>query len=588
LKKIYGLRGTCIVDFSGTMLFKELVDVFEKLRGTQSRLEKTAMIADFIKGVPDDDLPIIVTFLTGRVFPLWDERKIGIASQTIIKVISTITYNPEGKVVESYKHTGHLGVTAEEMFQKRRQTMFFEADEIAVRDVYNTFVEIARLTGAGSATKKQKVLIGLLHRATPKEAEYIISLAMEYVLSGAKEGVMEEAIARAFGVPGELVRRANMLTSDLGETARVAMLEGEEGLSNINIRPMRPVRPMLAQNVASIREALDAMGGRADFETKYDGARLQVHKLGDEVRLYSRRLENLTDALPEIVKYVSQSVKADSAILDSECIATDPNTGRPVPFQNILTRLRRIYKVEETQKLFPLYLRPFDILYVNGESLIDRPFMERRRLLEQNVAPLDETCKPALAVITDEVKAAQELFDESLKSGNEGLMAKDLNATYTPGLRGKKMVKIKEVLDTLDLAIVSAEWGHGRKAGWLTSFEVAALDEYTDRYLVLGKVASGFSDEQLQEMTERLKPLATAEHGRIVDVRPEVIVEVKFQEIQQSPIYSSGYALRFPRLVRVRDDLSPEEVNTFARVQNIYDISHGIVKRATPQPDGGR
>lgn len=568
------------------MLFRELVDVFEKLRGTQSRLEKTAIIADFIKDVPADDLPVIVTCLTGRVFPLWDERKIGIASQTIIKVISTITYNTEAKVVESYKHSGHLGVTAEEMFQKRKQTMFFEADEIAVKDVYDTFVEISGLTGAGSATRKQKVLIGLLHRATPKEAEYIVSLAMEYVLSGAKEGVMEEAIARAFNVPVDLVRRANMLTSDLGETAKVARLEGEEGLGRISIRPMRPVRPMLAQNVASIQEALDAMGGKADFETKYDGARLQVHKKGDVVRLYSRRLENLTGALPEIVEYVKQSVKADSVILDSECIATDPKTGRPVPFQNILTRLRRIYDVEEKKKLFPLFLRPFDILYLNGECTIDKPFIERRSILELTVVPLDETCKPALAAITDEVKVAQEMFAESLKSGNEGLMAKDLDATYTPGVRGKKMVKIKEVLDTLDLAIVSAEWGHGRKAGWLTSFEVAAYDEDTDRYVVLGKVASGFSDEQLQEMTERLKPLITSEEGRIAYVKPDVIVEVKFQEIQKSPIYSSGYALRFPRLVRVRDDLSPEEVNSFPRVQNIYDISHGVVKHAEPQPDG--
>lgn len=569
------------------MLFSKLVDVYEELRKTQSRLEKTAIIAEFIKNVPADDLPIIVTFLVGRIFPMWDERKVGIASQTIIKIISAITYNPEKKVVESYKNTGHLGITAEEMFKKRKQTMFFEADEITIQDVYDTFAEISKLTGAGSATKKQRVLIGLLNRATPKEAEYIISLAMEYVLSGAKEGIMEEAVARAFGVEVDLVRRANMLTSDLGETARVAKLEGAPGLKRINIRPMRPVRPMLAQNVASIQEALDAMGGKADFETKYDGARLQVHKKGDQIRLYSRRLENLTDALPEIVNYVGQSVKADSAILDSECIAIDPKTGRPVPFQNILTRLRRIYKVEEKQKLFPLYLRPFDILYVDGESLIDRPFMERRRILEQTVVPLDDRCKPATAVITDDARAAQELFQESIKSGNEGLMAKDLNATYTPGVRGKKMVKIKEVLDTLDLAIVSAEWGHGRKAGWLTSFEVAAYDEETDRYVVLGKVASGFSDEQLVDITERLKLLIHAEHGRIVDVKPDIIVEVKFQEIQKSPVYSSGYALRFPRLVRIRDDLSPEEVNSFARVMNIYDISHGLAARHPgPRPDG--
>ena len=556
-----------------TMLFKELVSLYESLRSTSSRLEKTAMIAAFLQQAPVDELPVIVTFLTGRIFPEWDQRKIGIASQSMIKIISTITHNPEDAVVESYKKSGHLGVTAEEMFQKRRQATFFEPEDITVKEVAETFYEIARSSGAGSSAKKQKILIGLLHRATtPKEAHYIVSLTIEYVLSGAKEGVMEDAIGQAFGATLDQVRRAHMLTSDLGETARIAKTEGAAGLEVITIKPMRPVRPMLAQNVSSIREALDTMGGVAEFEMKYDGARLQIHKTGNDVKLYSRRLEDLTDALPEIVGYVRESVKADTAILDSECIAIDKDTGRPIPFQNILTRLRRIHKVEETQKQFPLILRPFDILFNQGQSTIDLPLRERRKILEEIIVATDTVIQPARALVTDQEEVAQELFEESVKSGNEGLMGKDLNATYTPGVRGKKMVKIKSVLDTLDLAIVSAEWGHGRKAGWLTSFEVAALDEETGDYVILGRVASGFSDEQLIEMTEKLKPLITGEHGRIVDVRPEIIVEVKFEEIQKSPIYSSGYALRFPRLVRVRDDLSPEEVNSFARVMNIYNV----------------
>jgi DNA ligase-1 len=554
------------------MLFKELVDVYEKLKTTSSRLEKTAMIAGFIKGLPADELPIVATFLTGRTFPAWDQRKIGIASQSMIKVIAASTHNTEAAVIDSYKKTGHLGITAEEMFRRRKQVTFFEPEDITVKELYDTFSELARTTGAGSAAKKQKILIGLLTRASPREAHYIVSLTIEYVLSGAKEGIMEDAIAGAFGASPELVRRAHMLTSDLGETARIARLEGPEGLAKLTIRPMRPVRPMLAQNVASIREALDAMGGTVEFETKYDGARLQIHKAGQEVRLFSRRLEELTDALPEIVGYVRQCVSADTAILDSECIAIDRATGRPIPFQNILTRLRRIHRVEETQKQFPLILRPFDVLYNDGASTLDLPFRERRRILVSIVSPLNSECQPAEAVVTGEEPQAQELFAASIRSGNEGLMAKDLDATYTPGARGKKMVKVKAVLDTLDLAIVAAEWGHGRKAGWLTQFEVAALDEETGEYAGLGRVASGFSDEQLQEMTERLKPLITREHERIADVAPEVIVEVKFEEIQRSPTTSSGYALRFPRLVRVRDDLSPEEVNTLGRVMNIYNI----------------
>ncbi len=204
------------------MLFKELVDVFESLKKTQSRLEKTSIIAAFIVNVPADELPIVVTFLVGRVFPSWDERKIGIASQAVIKIISGITYNSEDQVIESYKKTGHLGITAEEMFLKRRQKTFFEPEDISVKDLYDTFAEIAKTSGAGSSSKKQKILMGLLHRATPKEASYIISLAIEYVVSGAKEALMEDAIAQAFKVSPELVRRSDMLITDIGETAKIA------------------------------------------------------------------------------------------------------------------------------------------------------------------------------------------------------------------------------------------------------------------------------------------------------------------------------------------------------------------------------
>ena len=289
------------------------------------------------------------------------------------------------------------------------------------------------------------------------------------------------------------------------------------------------------------------MGGTADFETKYDGARLQVHKLGNEVKLFSRRLENLTDALPEIVEYVKQSVKAESAILDCECIAIDATTNRPIPFQNVLTRLRRIHKVEETQKLFPLNLRPFDVLYVNGRNNIDLPFIERRKILEETVSPLNGECRPAEKLITDDAAAAKEFFQLSVKNGNEGLMAKESQRHVYAGRPGKEDGKDQGSPRYARPGYrIRPEWGHGRKAGWLTSFEVAAYDEDTDQYVVLGKVASGFTDEQLVEINEKLKPLIAGEHDRIADVRPEIIVEVKFQEIQKSPFYSSGYALRFP------------------------------------------
>ena len=351
------------------MLFKELVDVYESLKATPSRLEKTALIADFIGKVPADDLPIIVTFLTGRIFPEWEQRKTGIASQSMIKIISATTHNSEAAVVDSYKHSGQLGLTAEEMFGKRQAADVLRAGghhgQGAVRGLLGARPHDRRRVGdeetedADRHPESRDVTAGGEVHRQPGHRERALGR------QGRRHGRRDRP---AFGVDAELVRRAHMLTSDLGETAKIARLQGTEGLAAITIQPMRPVRPMLAQNVASIREALDEMGGKAEFEFKYDGARLQIHKKGNEVRLYSRRLEDLTDALPEIVDFVRQSVTSDTAILDSECIAIDKATGRPIPFQNILTRLRRIYKVEETRQLFPLILRPFDVLFKDGQE----------------------------------------------------------------------------------------------------------------------------------------------------------------------------------------------------------------------------
>jgi DNA ligase-1 len=558
------------------MYFEELVAIFDALSSYSSRLKKTEIIAEFLKRAPEEDLEIACTFLTGRIFPPWDTREIGMAGQSIIKVIANITGKTAEEVVASYRDTGHLGITAMKLFEKKAVMSFAELGDITLSELYNVFADMAAAKGPGSSQKKQRLLSSVLSRATPREACYIVSLVIRTLLTGSKEGVTEDAISKAFDVPSEVVRRAWMLTNDIGLAAKIAKAKGLEGLMELNIAPMRPVRPMLAQTASDFNEALDAMGGTAAFEVKYDGARLQIHKVGDNIKLFSRRMEDLTPALPDVVEEVRESVKADSVILDCEAIAVDRKTGKVVPFQNVLNRLRRKYRVKELSAEIPMQLRPFDILYLNGKSQVDAPFHLRRETLEKVVIPLDERCQLSNFRILDKVAAVATFFDESINAGHEGLMAKELDADYSPGIRGKKMVKIKEALETLDLIVIAAEYGHGRKAGWITSYELAARDENTGRWAPIGKVASGASDEQIKLLTEEIKPTIIGERGRVVDVEPQIVLEVKFNEIQKSPNYASGYALRFPRIVRIRDDKGPDDVDTLERVESLYRLQFKV------------
>ncbi|MGP8012753.1 MAG: ATP-dependent DNA ligase [Halobacteriota archaeon] len=564
------------------MYFKELVSLFDELITYSSRLKKAEIIAGFLTGASEDDIEIVCTFLTGRIFPAWDTRDIGVAGKTLDKVIANISGKSSEEVVESYRDTGNLGITAERLLQKKvAMSLATFQEPLTVVALYHYFEELAVTWGKGSAQKKQRMLSSLLSRAAPREAYYIVSLATRNLLIGSKHGVTEEAIAKGFSVPADAVRRAFMVTDDIGLVARIAKTKGLSGLQALNIEPMRPVRPMLALNVADATEALEVMGGRAAFETKYDGARVQVHKAGAEIRLYSSKTEDLTEALPDIRAAVNESVHADSLILDCEAIAVDKGTGKVIPFQNVLNRIRRKYRVRELSDQIPMQLRPFDILYLDGESLIDRPFVERRELLDKTVVPLNERCKPSEFKILADPEAVAAFFTQSIDAGHEGLMAKDLNADYSPGIRGRKMVKLKETLESLDLVIIAAEYGHGRKAGWITSYELAARDQDNEQWAPVGRVSSGASDEQLKELTEQIKPLIVGEHGRMVDLEPQIVLEVKFNEIQKSQNYSSGYALRFPRIVRIRDDKGPDDAETLERIDALYRLQFKL-REPTP------
>ncbi|NJE11286.1 ATP-dependent DNA ligase [Thermococcus sp. MAR1] len=551
------------------MKYAELADLYRRLEKTTLKTLKTKFVADFLKRTPDELLEIVPYLILGKVFPDWDERELGVGEKLLIKAVSMATGVPEREIENSVRDTGDLGESVALALKKKKQKSFF-SQPLTIKRVYDTFVKMAEAQGQGSQDRKLKYLANLFMDAQPEEGKYLARTVLGTMRTGVAEGILRDAIASAFGVKAELVERAYMLTSDFGYVARVARLEGNEGLSKVRIQVGKPIRPMLAQNAANVKEALVEMGGKAAFEIKYDGARVQVHKDGDRVVIYSRRLENVTKSIPEVVDAIRESVKAEKAIVEGELVAVGEG-GKPRPFQYVLRRFRRKYNIEEMIEKIPLELNLFDILYVDGDGLIDTPFSERRKKLEEIIS-LGERIRLAEQLVTTSAEEAEEFYKNALELGHEGLMAKRLDSVYEPGNRGKKWLKIKPTMEDLDLVIIGAEWGEGRRAHLLGSFLVAAFDPHSGEFVPVGKVGSGFTDEDLAEFTKMLKPLIVREEGKLVEIEPKVVIQVTYQEIQKSPKYESGFALRFPRYVALREDKSPEEADTIERIAQLYEF----------------
>ncbi len=547
------------------LTFKEFAEFCSVIEKISSTLELTARIAAFIRKVEDDDdLYNVIHFLMGRVFPPWDEREIGVGVGLIYEALRQVTGVSKSRIEQLIKETGDLGLAAEKLLKEKKQTTLFQ-EELTIKRVKEIFEEMAKLSGEGSQKRRVMLLTDLYVSATPVETRYLTRLILGEMRLGVGEGIIRDAIARAFGIDSSIVERAYMLTNDYGRVAVVAKKEGKDGLMKMKIQLHYPVKMMLAQVTESVDEALKEMK-EAAVEWKYDGSRVQVHYGDGKVTIFSRRLENVTSALPEIVDEVKKCVR-ENVILDGEVIAV--KDGRPMPFQQVLRRFRRKHEISKAMERIPLIVYFFDILY-DGETLIDIPLKERRKKLEEVISE-SEIIKVAQQVVTSDPKVVEEEFNRAIEAGHEGLMLKRLDSPYTPGKRGKLWLKLKAVMETLDLVVVGGEWGEGKRSHLLSSFELACRDE-NGRLLRVGKVATGFTDEDLEELTELFKPLIEYEEGKRVVFQPKYLFEVAYQEIQKSPKYESGFALRFPRFVRLRDDKSVEEADTLERIAKLYEM----------------
>ncbi len=512
------------------MRLLDLVEASSRVAGTSSRLQKTAILADLLRQLSPDEIPIAIAFLSG----VPGDGRVGIGGALL----------------------------------RRAAQPPAAAPMLDLATVHETFRAIAAASGPGSAADRERRLTSLFARATATEQEFLTRLLFGELRQGALEGVLLDAVARAANVPPDLVRRAAMMAGDPGPVARAVLIEGAAGLSRFTITVMRPVAPMLADTAGSVEAALERLG-RAAFEWKLDGARIQVHKDGGDVRVFSRNLRDVTDAVPEVVAEIRQ-IDARTAILDGEVIALRGD-GTPHPFQITMRRFGRRLGVDRLRQELPVTPTFFDCLLLDDEPLVDRPQAERFQALANALAA--RLVIPH--VVTASPDEARVFVDSALARGHEGVVAKAPDAPYAAGRRGQSWLKIKQAR-TLDLVVLAAEWGNGRRQGWLSNLHLGARDEEGGGFVMLGKTFKGLTDEMLRWQTTRLLELESRRDAYVVYVRPELVVEIAFDGIQESPHYPGGLALRFARVKGYRHDKSPSEADTFQTVRDAYRQVTGL------------
>jgi len=543
-------------------------ELCQRVEGVSGSLEKVDLVAAFLKNLDDDELAVASGFIMGDLFSPSMDLVMGVGPSILYEAMARACGCSTERISDMLRATGDPGLVASASVDKKKPigfAAFIKDEPLSIKEVYQRLVAVARASGKGSQDAKVKNLQYLFSQATPLEAQYIARLAIEDMRIGIGEGGVRDAIAQAFSQDASKVERAYNLTNDIG---LVAVNARKGTLADLSVLINHPIKMMLAQVGEGISASMQELGSAA-IEWKYDGARVQIHKDGKRVRIFSRRLEDVTRSLPEIVR-LAQEVRADKAILDGEVVAIGKDS-RPLAFQEILKRFRRKYNVEKQAKETPLHLFLFDLIYLDGQSTVDLPLTRRRELLEGIADP----SILADQVISDSVQRAEEIYHQALEKGHEGLILKNSMSVYAPGKRGKNWLKIKPVMETLDLAVIGAKWGEGRRASFLGSYRLACLDEATSKLQDIGWVATGLTDEALAELTELFRELILVQNGMEVELKPAVIFEVAYEEIQKSQSYSSGYALRFPRLVRVRDDKSLEEADSLERVESLYRVQRG-------------
>ncbi len=536
----------------------DLACVLERVRATASKKEKVSLLASYLKGLEPKDAEFATRLSVGRSSERGSADEARVGYSTLVEVILDLTGRGQSQLSAAYLEQGDLGEVAQEFLSEKRAQPLFEA-RLSLDDVKSAFETLRSAKGKGSLELRKKVVESLFLRSSPVEAKYIVKALTGEMRTGVVDGLLEEAIAAAYSVPKDLSARAHMAIGDIGSMARAAA-SGE--LASVRLRPFHPVNFMLAEPLPTAEEVAAHFSGKAYAEYKYDGVRAQVHRLDGLVRIFSRRLEDITSSFPE-VEGMFRSDGRDF-ILDGEIVPFAE--GRPLPFQLLQRRLRRQRSFEQAAQKAPVMYFAFDALLLGEDELVDEPLGKRRDALTEVIGGSGAALAHSDLVGSSEEVA--ESFRRSRDLGFEGLVVKDPESRYSMGRRGSGWVKLKEELDTIDAVIVAAEYGNGKRAGVISDYTFAVLDGGELR--TIGKAYSGLTDAEIGEMTKRLKESTVKNQRYRMVVRPEIVIEVAFDSIQRSDRHDSGYALRFPRIKRIRTDKAVSDIDTMEKVERIF------------------
>ncbi len=587
------------------MKYSLMADAYEKIEATTKRLEMTDHLVEFLKKTPSNIIDKVAYLTQGKLYPDFIGIEIGIAEKLAIRAISKATGTSESTIETQMKKTGDLGTTAQTFLEKRKQQTFF-TQQLTVEKVYETLDKMAKATGPGSMDTKINQLSGLLTDATPKEAKYLIRTVTGELRLGIADMTVLDALAIAYGGGKETrdeIERAYNISSDLGKVAKTVAEKGITAIRNFTVSIGEPIRPMLAERLGSPQEILDKLGGKCIAEYKYDGERVQAHKEDSNVTLFSRRLENITEQYPDAVELVKKHVKPKQAMIEAEIVAIDPDTGEMKPFQELMHR-RRKYGIREAMEENPVALLVFDILYTDGKDLTQTPYQQRHQTLLKTIEE-SELVRPAEYLITNDPDELENFFEKAIENGCEGVICKSLNkdAVYQAGARGWLWIKYKrdyksEMTDAVDLVIVGAFHGRGKRGGTYGALLLAAYDPEEDEYETVTKCGTGFTDENLAELPQMLakhklphkSPRVNSTLEADIWFEPKTVIEVIGAEITLSPIHTAamnkirhgaGLAIRFPRFTgNYRLDKAAEDATTTNEILEMYQ---GQLKKVAEQ-----
>jgi DNA ligase-1 len=538
--------------------FMGLAEALDRVKATGSKNEKVKILADYLRPLSPEDAEVAARTASGRASERGSKDEAQVGYSILLQVLKEVTGANEAAVSSSYMKHGDLGKVAEELLAEK-QMLTLLPETLTLQDIEQAFGILRSAKGKGSSSTRKSVVRSLLLRATPIEGKYLVKVLTGEMRTGLVAGLVEEAIALAYSIPEEEAARAHMLVGDLGTLAR-AGASGE--VSGLKMHPFRPVNFMLAEPKATAAEVADHFGHEVYAEYKYDGVRAQVHRHRGEVRIYSRRLEDITASFPDVAEPLQR--QGEDLIIDGEIVPF--SAGRPLPFQLLQRRLRRMENFEEAARNAPVVYFAFDLLLKGPREMVKQPLVNRKKELARIVEGTPVQMAESTMVRT--ATEVEKTFRKSRDLGYEGLVVKDPQSVYIMGKRGSGWVKLKEELDTVDAVIVAAEYGHGKRVGVISDYTFAVRDG--DSLKTIGKAYSGLTDSEIEEMTRRLKEITVKDYGYRRSVRPEIVLEIAFDSIQKSDRHDSGYALRFPRIKRIRTDKSLSDIDTLEKVERIF------------------